>query len=115
MPVVTVLPFVPSDPNYSFNTTLNGEQYFFDVRWNSRDEAWYFDMSDTQGTPIIKGIKIVLGTFLGRQSAHPFFDDNLFAAIDTTLDNLDPSFDDLGKRVLVQHYTTLALEHELNL
>jgi hypothetical protein len=115
MPVINVLPFIPSDPNYAFNTTLNGEQYFFDVRWNTRDEAWYFDLSDATGTAIVKGVKIVLGTFLGRQCPHPFFDENVFAVIDTTLDNLDPTFDDLGVRVLVQHYTIVALEHELAL
>jgi hypothetical protein len=110
---VSIIPFIPGDGNYRFSTTLNDEQYTFDVRWNSRDEAWYFDMLDAEGVMIVAGVKIVLGTYLGRRSAHPFFSSNVIAAIDTTLAEQDPTFDDLGVRVLVQHYPINDLIAEL--
>lgn len=109
----SILPFVPGDANYRFSTTLNDVDYTFDVRWNERDEAWYFDMLDASGEPIVLGVKIVLGAYLGRQSAHPFFKTNVIAAIDTTLEERDATFDDLGVRVLVQHYPIGDLVAEL--
>lgn len=110
---VNILPFVPSDPHYTFDTTIVDEQVFFEVRWNERDSAWYFDMYDANGGPMALGVKVVLGAYLGRQSPHPWFSENVLAAIDTTLSNVDPGFDDLGTRVLIQHYTADTLLAEL--
>ena len=102
------LPVIPTDPHYEFSCTLNEQQYTFEFRWNSRDGeegkgAWYFDMSDSDGRLVIAGVKVVLGTFLGRKSAHPFFQENVLYAIDTTLTNVDPTLDDLGTRIFIKH------------
>lgn len=109
---MNVLPFIPSDPHYQFETTLNDIPYHFDVRWNERDKAWYFDMYDKDGVEIILGVKIVLGTYLGRRSTHEFFATNALVATDITLENRDPTFDDLGTRVFVIHYTSTELMAE---
>lgn len=101
----TFLPVAPSDPNNQFQVSLNDDVYTFDVRWNTRDEAWYFDLTDAEGRVIVAGVKIVLGALLGRRSSHPFFRQNVLVAIDTTLENRDPGFDDLGTRVLLKHMT----------
>lgn len=103
--MASYLPFIPSDPNYQFQCSLDDQTYTFDVRWNNRDQAWYFDMLDSDGKAIILGVKIVLGTFLGRKSAHPFFSNNVLVAIDSTLTNQDATLDDLGTRVFVKHMT----------
>ncbi len=110
--MISVVPFQPSDPNYRFQTVLNEDTYTFDVRWNTRDEAWYFDLLDQDGQPIVLGVKIVLGVFLSRQSAHKFFTEGVLAAVDLTLENRDPGFDDLGVRVLVQYYSAATLATE---
>lgn len=101
-----ILQFVPSDPNYRFSTALGDATYIFDVRWNESDSAWYFDMLEVDETPIVTGAKIVLGTYFGRRSTHPFFISNILTAVDTGADNLDPGYDDLGTRVEIWHYTT---------
>ena len=111
--MAALLNFIPSNGNYRFSselTTSDGTgMYTFDVRWNTRDfneGAWRFDMYDSDGILLVAGIKIVLNVSLGRRSAHPFFSTNSIVAIDTSLDNLDPGFDDLGTRVQVWHFTT---------
>jgi len=111
--MISVLPFIPSDGNYRFTTALAEVQFTFDVRWNVREGAWYFDMYDADGVAMVSGIKIVLGAYLGRQSAHPWFTENVLAAIDLTLEERDATFDDLGVRVLVQHYPAEDLLTEL--
>lgn len=105
----TQINFTPSDGNYRFNQTLTtaseSATYTFDVRWNTRDNAWRFDMYDPDGNLMVAGVKIVIDTPLGRRSSHPFFDHNAIYAIDTSLDRLDPGFDDIGSRVIVCHFT----------
>jgi hypothetical protein len=95
------LPFLPSDTNYTLACPLGDQQILFDVRWNSRDEAFYMDMYESDDTVIALNIKIVVGIPLGRRSNHPFFDDHILSAVDTSGQGLDPGFDDLGTRVLV--------------
>jgi len=95
------LPLVPSVPNYRFSSVLNGVQYIFDVRWNTRDEAWYFDLLSEDETPIRSGIKIVLGTSLGASSTAAFFQNNILVALDLSKAGRDAELDDLGTRVRV--------------
>lgn len=106
---MAILDFIPSDGNYSFSSTLSvggeAQSFSFDVRWNTRDEAWRFDMYDSEGVLMVAGVKIVLNAYLGRRSAHPFFHTNVLAAVDTSLTKQDPGFDDLGTRVKIWHYT----------
>jgi hypothetical protein len=108
--MATPIDFVPYEGNYRFSATLPTDEgsgiYTFDVRWNTRDEAWRFDMYDPDGILMVAGVKIVLNTPLGRRSAHPFFNNNTIRAVDTSLSNLDPGFDDIGYRVQIWHYTT---------
>lgn len=99
------LPFVPSIPFYRMGTTLNGSQYIFDLRWNGRDAGWYMDISEQDETPIVNGIKIVLGCYLGRRCSHTLFRDGVFVAIDTAGTRTDAGIDDLGTRVIVRYFT----------
>jgi hypothetical protein len=107
------LSFIPSEGNYRFSSSLatsaGNRSYTFDVRWNTRDEAWRFDMYDPDGILMVAGVKIVLNSYLGRRSTHPFFNGNVLAAVDTSIYGIDPGFDDLGTRVQVWHYTASDL------
>lgn len=110
---VAVLPFIPSEAHYTFDTSILDTPYSFEVRWNARDPAWYFDLSEIDGTPILRGVKIVLGTYLGRTSTHILFQNGVFAVIDTSGGYRDPGFDDLGTRVEVRFYPTADIINEL--
>ncbi len=110
------LPLEPTTPNYRVGTALNGEQFIFDVRWNSRADrdpvtgedvgAWFFDLR-TEGEVMIRaGIKIVLGTLLGGRCTDDRFPNGLFRAIDLTDTDTEAKLDDLGVRVVVYFFTT---------
>ncbi len=105
------IPFVPSLGNYRFGTTIGDIGYIFAVRWNTREEAWYFSIFEVNGDPIIQGVKIVLGTYLGRRCNHPLFRDGVFLAVDLSTGDQprEAGFDDLGVRVAVQYVPVLDL------
>lgn len=95
------IPFLPSETNYVLSCPVDDYQILFDTRWNSRDEAWYVDIYEADGTIIELNVKIVVGITLANRSDHPFFENHTMLAIDTTAQGLDPTFDDLGTRVVV--------------
>lgn len=102
MPSPTYLPFDPSDNNFTVYVPFDDEVFAFRVYWNERDSAWYLDMAEEDEAPIISGMKVTLGTNLGRKSSHSFFRTRALRAIDTTGKGSDASYDDLGGRVLIQ-------------
>ncbi len=104
------LPFVPSIPNYRVATTLDGTQYVFDVRWNGREGAWYFDIRTEDATLIRAGIKIVLGALLGGREASAEMPAGVFLASDLAGTGTDAGIDDLGARVCVYYYSAGELE-----
>jgi hypothetical protein len=105
-----IIPFDSSNPISKFSTTLvtsdGNVQFGFRARWNSRDSAWYMDISDDTGTTIASGIKIVLGAYLGRQFEHALFRDGVIVAVDLSGKGIDAGIDDLGTRVQVMQLTT---------
>lgn len=104
-----ILPFVPSLGNYGFTVTIEDTRYRFGVRWNARENfdagAWMLDAYEADGTPIFRGCKIALGTYIGRHKNHPLTRNGVIVAHDTEGRGRTPSrdagFDDLGTRVIV--------------
>lgn len=99
------LPFFPSVPLYQVSTTLEGVQYVFDVRWNGRARAWYFDISTEDGSVIQRAVKVVLGAPLAKRVADARMPPGVLFAIDTTDTGTEAGLNDLGTRVQVQYYT----------
>lgn len=95
------IPFIPSDTNYVLAVPIDDTQVLFDVRWNSREEAFYLDMYESDDTVIALNVKVVVGIPLGRRSLHTFFDNHIITAVDLSGEGRDPGFDDLGSRVIV--------------
>jgi len=97
MPVT--IPFLPSDTNYRLAVPINDFQLMFDVRWNSRDEAFYLDIYEPDDTVVALNVKVIVGVPLARWSKHEFFDTHVLTAVDTSNEGRDPGYDDLGTRV----------------
>lgn len=95
------LPLVPSVPHYRVSTQLDDVQFILDVRWNSRDDAWYIDLLAEDEEPISVGMKVTLGSFLGSRSAHEEFPDGFFLTVDTSGEGSEAGLDDMGTRVVV--------------
>lgn len=107
--MVATIPFRISDNNYRLVVPFNNIPTIIDTRWSARDEAWYLDFRQEDETPIILGVKVVLGVNLGRQSTDPFFQSQMFVPFDTSGADIEAGFDDLGGRVIVQRLTIADL------
>jgi hypothetical protein len=97
------LPLQPSIGAYRFSSTLMGTSYWFDFRWDTTDDAWFFDIKEIDETPIALGLKLVLGAFIGRHVPHILFRRGVFAAYDTSGDQKEAGFDDAGTRVILKY------------
>lgn len=87
---------------FAFSCELVGVTYGFTFRWNDREGAWFLDLTDGEGNPIGSGIKIVVSLdLLGPFHSDPRCPVGALVAFDTTGQDLDPGFADLGDRVLV--------------
>lgn len=109
----SVIPLRPSAARYEFSTTIDGDDYTFYVYWNDRDDAWYFDVLDSSSFVIASGLKIVLGTYIGRTVRHKLFQSGVLVAWDSTDKGKDATFDDLGTRVLLLRYTAFEVMAEI--
>lgn len=108
-----ILPFQPSIPSYDFTTTIEGRSLIFLPRWNEREVAWFLDITEIDQTPIISGAKLVLGAFIGRESTHIMFRRGVLVCVDTTGNQQEAGYDDMGVRVLVKYIPGLDLLRRL--
>lgn len=104
-----ILPFQPSTPFYDFSTDIDKQSVTFDVHWNARDTAWYFDVYDDVGRPIVSGVKVVRGVYLGRRARRSIFATGALFAVDVSGQKRDAGFDDLGARVQVIYASDFEL------
>lgn len=95
------LPLIPTVPNYRVATQLGDDIFILDVRWNTRDEAWYLDILTDDETMVRAGIKIVLGSLLGGRVRSAAFPKGILQAVDLTGAGAEATLDDLGTRVAV--------------
>jgi hypothetical protein len=52
----------PKDvPAYAFRIKLDGREYRFTFRWNSRTDSWSFDLATDAGTVLLAGQKVRIG------------------------------------------------------
>jgi len=87
--------------NFSRIVALDGVNYKLTFNYNSRDDYWYFSISDTEDNPIKSGYRLVsswaqLHTL--RNTPRP---PGEIITIDTRSTPLDPGFEDLGTNVLI--------------
>lgn len=113
MAVAVISGFVPSIGEYDFDCVIEGDTYLFEVHWNEHDQAWYFNLLQDDGTPILEGAKITTGSYIGRYSTHKLFQRGVIAAIDTAGGYRGPTYDDLGTRVEVRFYPVEDLVAEM--
>ena len=112
MPVI--LPFKPNLSDYTFSCVLRDVEYQFRVRWNSREDAFFFDIREPDLTRIATGIKLVLGAYFAREITHPLFRDGaMVCRVPHGDDRREPGFDDTGTRVQVWYFTRAEVASEI--
>jgi hypothetical protein len=106
---VLVIPTTPSVPSYTQRTTLDGREYQFEFRWNTRDSAWYFHIADEQGAHIRSAIKVVLDWPLLRRIVDERRPPGSIMAIDSSGTSTNPTLDDFGTRVKLYYLDAAEL------
>lgn len=106
-----LIQFEPSNPKYQLATTIDGDPYLLDVRYNDREdfEGWYFDLLDEGGTHIADGLAIVLGAYIGRHVDHKLFKNGVLIATCVEHSKREAGLDDITKRVQVRYYTAAEM------
>ena len=89
--------------------SLDGTIYRITQRWNNREEAWYIDIDEQDGTPIVRGQKIVPLVNLTSR----FADERLppgVLIVDSSQPKVRPDRDSLEDKAM---QVTYAAEEEL--
>ncbi|ODN41076.1 phage baseplate plug family protein [Piscirickettsia litoralis] len=90
------IPLSSKLPNYTQTTSLEGTAYQFDVRWNTRDETWRISIADTDGNPILSGLKLLpYSPLIQRYKIEGFIEGELMG-INTTNEFEPPNRKNLG-------------------
>lgn len=100
-----IIQFTSDYPRYTFQTTLDNIVYNFEVRWNTLNEFWTFDMLDIGNSPILNGVKIVLGYPLIRRFFKTELPGGDIVAVDTTQSLQRVGRQDLGNNVKMVYFT----------
>jgi hypothetical protein len=103
------IPLRPDLAHYEFAVALDKVTVIFELRWSVREEAWYLDVKDEDGTVIYAGIKVVVALPLGRRCRDPRFPPGILMALDTSGRNEDPGLKDLGDRVQLLYFEAADL------
>lgn len=105
--MILSLPIESDREKFHRKTKVDGKHLRFDYRWLPRPEAWYMDVSDIQGDPIIYGQKLVLRYPMFRRTVDERLPDGVFIFV--RIDNRDEK---LGKNDLGDGVRFLYLTHD---
>jgi len=103
------IPFV-NTAAFSQQVILDGNPFNITIVWNTRGEFWTISFFNTDDTPIVTGIKMVLGFSLLRGYKHIVaLPPGALIVFDPAGSDVRPGFDDfLGTRGLLLLYATEA-------
>lgn len=99
-------------PRYSYSVELAGVVFNMYFYWNTREAAWFLDISDKDGVLLLAGIRIVSGYSLLKQYSYiTTLPQGVLFVIDTkndpTTNHID--FDSFGER----YQLVFATEEEI--
>lgn len=94
--------------DYEFGITLDRINYVLRFVWNTRERAWYFDISTEDAEPIVMGSKLVVDAALARRSQDPRRPPGYLIAVDTSGRHADPGIADLGARVQLLYFPAIV-------
>jgi len=85
--------------NFRFQIELDTTVFILVFKFNTRADVWYFDLLQSNGTPIKYGIKVTTGFPWLRQIAASIRPLGDLLAIDSSQQDLEADFDSLGTLV----------------
>lgn len=96
------IPLLPKFGAYRFGVTIETRPYLFEMRWNTRAPAWYMNVREVDLKPIVLGVRVVLGAYLGRRSNHRLFSRGVLVAVDTEQRGREATFDSFGSTFVMR-------------
>ena len=100
--MATIIIPVTNEPESTATYSLEGVNYGFGFRYNERAGAWFFDLSTDTGTALVTGRKVVVSSMLfGWREVNDNMPPGVLFALDTSDQNLDPTLEDFGTRVVL--------------
>jgi hypothetical protein len=99
-----IIPTDTSLPNYNQVTTLDGEEYQFEFRFNDRDQSWTMNIRDESGTLLHSGVRLVEGALLAQRSASKDFPAGFMFLLSQDSSKSDPpALGELGNEFLLAY------------
>lgn len=95
--------FVPEDGFTETRVSLNNQIFYYILKWNTREGAWYFSLLDVNKNTLMEGRKVCRGVCLTKDLDNNPMDGNLY------IYNTDSGLDDLGRNNLGQNKKYLLL------
>ena len=84
-------------PFWVQRTTLDGRDYNLRFAWNQREERWYLDLADGDGTAILSGLKLVTNwPLLLAYHADPRVPPGELIVLTSQADTSPPGLRDMG-------------------
>lgn len=87
-----------STPSYTFLSSIENVTYSFKVRFNDREQSWRLDIRESNGTPIVQGLKLLPNQNLTRGYKDSRLPSGNFYIIDSFGKVTKPTFESLGDR-----------------
>lgn len=97
-------------PHYQFEAELDGTNYQLEFRWNDRAAAWFLEVRDSSGTPLLSGRRVCLNSFTLRRFRGLGLPPGELLCYDTSGTNTDPGLNDLGGRVRLLYFTAAEMD-----
>ena len=104
------IPTLPSVPFYTQRTSLDGQLYLLEFKWNELNESWYLSLYTDLGEPLQYNMRLSADFPINYLTTDPRAPQGWIIAYDTTKQGVDPAFDDLGTRSLLLYFD----EEEVN-
>jgi len=98
-----ILPVDNSSASYDFQVQLENAWYRIELYFNFRVGYWFLSCYDGSENMLVAGRKVVLGANLLGRGVDPALPPGFIFAVDTSGQNLDAGYDDLGGRVLLTY------------
>lgn len=87
---------VPSVPAATYTVSLERQSLLFDFRWDTRNQAWYLTITNTDGDFLAVGSKLTPDTPLIRKNLDKAPSGNLFVVATTDETSGIPTRDNIG-------------------
>jgi hypothetical protein len=92
---------------FSYQVELDGRTFGLEFRWNERDASWYLSLRDADDAPLLSGLRVTVGHLYLSRFRLLGLPKGELEFVDTTGQDEDPGFTDLGSRVVLL-YTPYA-------